>query len=33
MILETKNKTNIAVTNQNKDYIKALGITSVRGIK
>lgn len=33
MILETKNKTNIAVTNQNKDYIKALGITSVIGIK
>ena len=33
MILETKNKTNIAVTNQNKDYIKGLGITSGRGIK
>lgn len=33
MILETKNKTNIGVTNQNKDYIKALGINSVNSIK
>ncbi len=33
MILETKNKTNIAITNQNKEYIKDLNITSVNDIK
>lgn len=33
MILETKNKANIAITNQNKDDIKVLNITSVNEIK
>ena len=32
MILESKNKTNIAITNQNKEYIKDLKITSVNNI-
>ena len=32
MILESKNKTNIAITNQNKEYIKDLQITSVNNI-
>lgn len=33
MILENKNKTNIGVTNQNKQYISDLNITSVNDIK
>ncbi len=33
MILETKNKNNIAITNQNKDVIRNLKITSVNEIK
>ena len=33
MILETKNKENNAITNQNKDYAKILNITSVDNIK
>lgn len=33
MILESKNKTNIAITNQNKEYIKDLNIKSVNNIQ
>ncbi len=33
MILETKYKTNITITNKNKQYIKDLGITRVNQIK
>ena len=33
MILENKNKSNIAITNQNRDYIKDLNITSVGSIQ